>query len=60
MSRSKLYPSDLTDSAWKVIEQILADKRKRKYSLRSIFNALLYITKTGRFAVAMPMAPNAQ
>jgi transposase len=47
MSRPKLYPSDLTDSAWKVIEQILADKRKRKYSLRSIFDALLYITKTG-------------
>ncbi|HEV7350959.1 IS5 family transposase [Telluribacter sp.] len=42
-----MYPTDLTDSAWQVIQEILADKRKRKYSLRSIFNALLYITKTG-------------
>ena len=42
-----MYPTDLTDSAWQVIQEILADKRKRKYSLRSIFNALLYVTKTG-------------
>lgn len=42
-----MYPTDLTDSAWQVIQEILADKRKRKYSLRAIFNALLYITKTG-------------
>ena len=42
-----MYPTDLTDSAWQVIEEILADKRKRKYSLRTIFNALLYVTKTG-------------
>lgn len=42
-----MYPTDLTDSAWQVIDQILADKRKRKYSLRAIFNALLYVTKTG-------------
>lgn len=42
-----MYPTDLTDSAWQVIEEILADKRKRKYSLRAILNALLYLTKTG-------------
>ena len=42
-----MYPTDLTDSAWQVIDQILADKRKRKYSLRAIFNALLYVTKMG-------------
>ena len=42
-----MYPTDLTDSAWQVIEEILADKRKRKYSLRSVLNALLYLTKTG-------------
>ena len=42
-----MYPTDLTDSAWQVIAEILADKRKRKYSLRTIFNALLYVTKTG-------------
>ncbi|QHV98276.1 transposase [Spirosoma endbachense] len=37
----------MTDSAGKVIQEILADKRNRKYSLRRIFDALLYITKTG-------------
>lgn len=42
-----MYPTDLTDSAWQVIQDSLADKRKRKHSLRSIFNALLYVTKTG-------------
>jgi transposase len=42
-----MYPTDLTDSAWKVIQEILNDKRKRKYSLRAIFNALRYVTKTG-------------
>ncbi|MGF7218511.1 transposase [Spirosoma lacussanchae] len=47
-----MYPTDLTDSACgsppgQVIEEILADKRKRKYSLRAVLNALLYLTKTG-------------
>ena len=42
-----MYPTDLSDSAWKVIQEILADKRKRRYSLRSIINAVLYVTKTG-------------
>lgn len=42
-----MYPTDLTDSAWQVIEEILAHKRKRKYPLRSVLNAILYLTKTG-------------
>ena len=42
-----MYPTDLTNSQWKVIKNILDDGRKRKYSLRSILNALLYIDKTG-------------
>ncbi|SFW89767.1 transposase, partial [Chitinophaga sancti] len=37
----------LTDSHWKSIEKILTDKRKRKYSLRTIFNAILWICRTG-------------
>jgi putative transposase len=41
----KKYPTDLTDSQWAKIE-IFFVKRKRKYSLREIVNALLYITKT--------------
>ena len=43
----KNYPTDLTEVQLKVIEKIVNDKRKRKYSLGSIVNALLYITKTG-------------
>lgn len=42
-----MYPTDLTDSAWQIMEEILADNRKRKYSLRLILNALLYVTKSG-------------
>jgi putative transposase len=42
-----MYPTDLTDSAWEVIQEIVADNRKRKYPLRTILNALLYITKAG-------------
>ena len=41
------YPTDLTDSNWKIIAYILDDQRKRKYSLRSIFNAILYLNRTG-------------
>ena len=43
----KNYPTNLTEVQLKVIEKIVNDKRKRKYSLGSIVNALLYITKTG-------------
>ena len=41
------YPSDLTDSQWQVIKNIVDNRRKRKYSMRSIVNAILYITKSG-------------
>ena len=43
----KLYPSDLTDHQWKVIELILDDQRKRKYPLRQIWNAIFYMLRTG-------------
>lgn len=42
-----MYPTDLTDSQWKVIEDILNDQRKRKYSLRYILNGIFYLKKTG-------------
>lgn len=42
-----MYPTDLTDSQWEVMESLLSDQRKRKYSLRSIFNALFYLNKAG-------------
>jgi putative transposase len=41
------YPTNLTDSQWMLLEDILNDKRKRKYSLRHIFNAIFYLLKTG-------------
>jgi putative transposase len=41
------YSTNLTDSEWKVIEKFLNDERKRKYSLRFIVDAIMYITKTG-------------
>ena len=40
-----MYPTDLTDSQWQVIEELLADQRKRKHPLRKVFNALFYVVK---------------
>lgn len=43
-----MYPTDVTDAQWSNIKNDL-DKtgRKRKFSLRCVFNALMYIVKTG-------------
>jgi len=41
------YPSDLTDSQWQFIEKILNDSRKRQHNLRKIWDAILYLVKTG-------------
>jgi putative transposase len=43
----KYYSSDNTDSQWMLLQGILRDKRKRKRSLRDIFNAIFYLLKTG-------------
>ena len=42
-----MYPTDLTDSQWQVIENLLLDQRKRKYALRQVFNAIFYVVKGG-------------
>ncbi|AIZ63343.1 hypothetical protein PK28_05875 [Hymenobacter sp. DG25B] len=42
-----MYETDLTDSQWQVMEEILPVKRRRKYDLRLILNGLLYLTKSG-------------
>ncbi|MCG8408906.1 MAG: IS5 family transposase [Phycisphaerales bacterium] len=42
-----MYSTDLTDSQWEVMEDILNDKRKRKYSLRDIINGIFYLKRTG-------------
>ena len=42
------YSTDLTDNQWQVIENFLdVQVRNRKYSLRSIVNAISYLLKTG-------------
>jgi putative transposase len=41
------YPTDLSDSQWQVIKTYISDNRKRKHSLRHIFNAIVYVVKTG-------------
>ena len=41
------YPTNLTDSQWMLLIGNLKDKRKRKHSLRDIFNAIFYLLKSG-------------
>ncbi len=46
----KKYPSDLTDAQWLNIKKLLDEKmlqRKRRWELRSIFDALFYLIKGG-------------
>ena len=43
----KHYSTNLADSQWMLISDILNDNRKRKHSLRDIFNAIFYMLKTG-------------
>ena len=50
-----MYPSDLTDVQWAKLEALLkpprgqryAGGRPRKYELRGVVDALLYVVKTG-------------
>jgi putative transposase len=41
------YPTNLSDSQWQFISKFLDTKRNRKYKLREILNAILYVVKTG-------------
>src|SRR5713101_5607896 len=47
----KPYPSDLTDEQWKLIEPLLLfvkpGGRQRETDLREVFNALLYLNRSG-------------
>ena len=52
----KKYSSDVTESQWQYIENIIdPEKRKRKYSMREVLNTILYITKGG---IQWRMIPN--
>ncbi|OAV65827.1 Transposase [Bacteroidales bacterium Barb6XT] len=44
---NKTYQTSLSDSHRSTIAVILKDKRKRKHSLREIFDAIFYMLKTG-------------
>jgi len=41
------YPTNVSNSQWQFISKFLDVKRNRKYSLREVLNAILYIVKTG-------------
>ncbi len=44
----KNYPTDLSDNQWQFIKKTLQlDERKRKHDLRSIWNSIQYLLKTG-------------
>lgn len=43
-----MYPTDLTETQWQFIEKTLdLGNRKRKHSLRLIWNAINYLVKSG-------------
>lgn len=41
------YTTNLSDNQWQIISKNLDLNRSRKYDLREIFNAILYLVKTG-------------
>lgn len=47
--RKNYYPGNLTEKQWSFIDKIIEPnkKRKRKHALRDIFNAILYVVKSG-------------
>ncbi len=46
--KDDMYSTDITDAQWDNIKNFLIGKeRKRKFCLRSVWNALMYVVKTG-------------
>ena len=47
----KPYPSDLTNAQWKLIRPLIPavkpGGRPRKYDMREVINALLYVNREG-------------
>ena len=44
------YPSDLSDEQWALVSNYFIRKKRtalRKYPIRELLNAVLYLTKTG-------------
>ena len=42
-----IYPTNVSDSQWQIIAKYLDTNRNRKYDLREIVNAIIYLVKTG-------------
>lgn len=51
MVRKQIYPSDLTDREWKVLERLIPEAKKRgrppRYPKREIVNAIFYLVRSG-------------
>jgi putative transposase len=41
------YPTNVSNSQWQIISKFLNVERNRKYDLREVVNAILYLVKTG-------------
>jgi len=41
------YPTSITNSQWQYIERILDYQRKRKVSLRTVWNGIMYLVRSG-------------
>lgn len=41
------YPTNVSNSQWQIISKFLDTERSRKYDLREVVNAILYLVKTG-------------
>src|SRR5438477_10098198 len=41
------YPTNVSNSQWQIISNFLDVNRSRKYNLREIINAIVYVVKTG-------------
>ena len=51
------FPFSLSDSQWGVVAIFLPCTRKRKYAVRSLFTAMVYLTHTGCQWRALPAGP---
>ena len=45
--KMKFYPSNLTENQWQFMIKFLNSNRKRKHSIREIFDAIFYLLKSG-------------
>jgi transposase len=45
--RIKTYSSDLPAASWQVIKKIIQVRRRHKWDLKEVVNAVLYVTKNG-------------